>query len=123
MNNIVKVGNISIANNLPFTLVAGPCQIESLDHALIMAEKIKTITDKHKIPFIYKSSFDKANRTSVNAARGVGLEQGLEILAQVKSKISCPVLTDVHSETQCKPVGEIADILQIPAFMCRQTDL
>ncbi len=123
MNNIVKVDNISIANNLPFTLVAGPCQIENLDHALMMADKIKTIADKYNIPFIYKSSFDKANRSSADGQRGTGLDEGLKILAQVKSQISCPILTDVHNENQCKPVGEVVDILQIPAFLCRQTDL
>ena len=119
----VKIGNISIANNLPFTLVAGPCQIETLDHALFIADNIKKITDKLGIPFIYKSSFDKANRTSVKAERGAGLDKGLEILAKVKSKIGCPILTDVHTELHCKPVGEVVDVIQIPAFLCRQTDL
>jgi 2-dehydro-3-deoxyphosphooctonate aldolase (KDO 8-P synthase) len=121
--NQVNIDNISIANNLPFTLVAGPCQIENLDHALFIADGVKKITDKLNIPFIYKSSFDKANRTSASAQRGTGLDAGLEILAKVKSKIGCPILTDVHSETQCKPVGEVVDVLQIPAFLCRQTDL
>lgn len=123
MNNIVKVNNISIANDLPFTLVAGPCQIESLDHALFVAEKVASICKKLDIPFIYKSSFDKANRTSAKAQRGVGLDNGLEILAKVKAKIGCPVLTDVHNDYQCKPVAEVIDVLQIPAFLCRQTDL
>ena len=123
MNDIVKVGNIKIANNLPFTLVAGPCQIETLDHALFMAGSIKKITDKLAIPFIYKSSYDKANRTSVNSQRGAGLEKGLEILQKVKSELGCPILTDVHNETQCHVVAEVADVLQIPAFLCRQTDL
>lgn len=123
MNNIVKVNNISIANNLPFTLVAGPCQIESLDHALFIAEKVAGICKKLDIPFIYKSSFDKANRTSAKAQRGVGLDNGLEILAKVKTKIGCPVLTDVHNDYQCKSVAEAVDVLQIPAFLCRQTDL
>jgi 2-dehydro-3-deoxyphosphooctonate aldolase (KDO 8-P synthase) len=121
--NIVKVENISISNDLPFTFVAGPCQIETVDHALFIASNIKKITDKLGIPFIYKSSFDKANRTSVNAERGAGLDKGLEILAKVKSEIGCPILTDVHTEAHCKPVGEVVDILQIPAFLCRQTDL
>lgn len=121
--NTIKIGNISIANNLPFTLAAGPCQIENLDHALFIAENIKKITDKLNIPFIYKSSFDKANRTSVNAQRGAGLDKGLEILAKVKAEIGCPILTDVHSEAQCVPAGQVADVLQIPAFLCRQTDL
>ena len=123
MNDTVKVGNIKIANNLPFTLVAGPCHIETLDHALFMAGSIKKITDKLAIPFIYKSSYDKANRTSVNSQRGAGLEKGLEILQKVKSELGCPILTDVHNETQCHVVAEVADILQIPAFLCRQTDL
>lgn len=123
MSNIVKVNNISIANDLPFTLVAGPCQIESLDHALFVAEKVASICEKIDIPFIYKSSFDKANRTSAKAQRGVGLDNGLEILAKVKAKIGCPVLTDVHNDYQCKPVAEAVDVLQIPAFLCRQTDL
>lgn len=123
MNDIVKVGNIKIANNLPFTLVAGPCQIETLDHALFMAGSIKKITDKLAIPFIYKSSYDKANRTSVNSQRGAGLEKGFEILQKVKSELGCPILTDVHNETQCHVVAEVADVLQIPAFLCRQTDL
>ncbi len=123
MNNIVKVKDITIANNLPFVLVAGPCQIETLDHALFMAENLKKITQKLNIPFIYKSSYDKANRTSVNSQRGAGIEKGLAILEKVKSTIGCPVLTDVHSENQCAIVAEVVDILQIPAFLCRQTDL
>lgn len=123
MPNKVKIGNLNIANNLPFTLVAGPCQIETPDHALYMAEVLKKITDKLNIPFIYKSSFDKANRTSVKSQRGAGLEEGLKILAKVKSEIGCYILTDVHSEQQCPPAGEVVDVLQIPAFLCRQTDL
>ncbi len=123
MNNIVKIADISIANNLPFTLVAGPCQIETLDHALFIAESIKKITSKLEIPFIYKSSFDKANRTSASAERGAGIDEGLNILAKVKSEIGCPILTDVHNEGQCKPAAEVVDVLQIPAFLCRQTDL
>lgn len=123
MNNVVNIGDMSISNDLSFSLVAGPCQIETLDHALFIADKIKKITDKLEINFIYKSSFDKANRTSVNSKRGVGLDEGLKILEQVKKQINCPILTDVHNEQQCKPVGEIVDILQIPAFLCRQTDL
>lgn len=123
MSNIVKLNNIEIANNLPFVLVAGPCQIESLEHALFMASKIKEITEKHNIPFIYKSSYDKANRTSAHSQRGVGMEAGLEILSAVKEKIDCPVLTDVHSADQCNTVAEVVDIIQIPAFLCRQTDL
>lgn len=124
MINMVNVGdNIKIANNLPFALVAGPCQIESLDHALFTASEIKRVADKLAIPFIYKSSYDKANRTSAKSKRGVGIDEGLEILAAVKAQIGIPVLTDVHSEEQCAKVGEVVDVLQIPAFLCRQTDL
>jgi len=123
MNNIVKVQDIQIANNLPFVLFAGPCQIESLDHTLFMAENIKKITDKLKIPFIFKSSFDKANRTSINTSRGAGIEEGLKILAKVKSELGLPILTDIHNEAQCPIAAEVADVLQIPAFLCRQTDL
>lgn len=123
MNNVVKVHEISIANNLPFSLVAGPCQIESLDHALFTAAAIKKITEKLNIPFIYKSSFDKANRTSAKSIRGVGIDEGLKILSEVMKQIGVPVLTDVHAEDQCSKVAEVVDILQIPAFLCRQTDL
>lgn len=123
MANLIQIGNVKIANNLPFTLAAGPCQIETLDHALFMASSIKKITDKLNIPFIYKSSYDKANRTSINSPRGAGIEKGLKILQKVKSEIGCPILTDVHNETQCSIAAEVADILQIPAFLCRQTDL
>lgn len=119
----IILNRISIANNLPFTLIAGPCQIETLDHALFIADAIYNITNKLNIPFIYKSSFDKANRSSNHASRGPGMDKGLEILLKVKSSIGCPILTDVHTEHQCKPVGEVVDILQIPAFLCRQTDL
>lgn len=123
MTNIISIQDIKISNNLPFTLVAGPCQIETLDHALYMANNIKTITDKLGIQFIYKSSFDKANRTSVKSKRGVGIDEGLKILQTVKSKIGCPILTDVHNETQCIAAGDVVDVIQIPAFLCRQTDL
>lgn len=123
MANLIEIGNVKIANNLPFALAAGPCQIETLDHALFMASSIKKITDKLNIPFIYKSSYDKANRTSVNSPRGTGIEKGLKILQKVKSEIGCPILTDVHNEAQCSIAAEVADILQIPAFLCRQTDL
>jgi 2-dehydro-3-deoxyphosphooctonate aldolase (KDO 8-P synthase) len=119
----VAVGNVIFGNDLPFVLIAGPCQIESLDHALMMAEKISEAAQRAGVPFVYKSSFDKANRSSISTARGVGMEAGLEILAAVGEQFGCPVLTDVHSADQCKRVAEVADILQIPAFLCRQTDL
>lgn len=123
MQKIVQLKNITIGNNLPFTLIAGPCQIESLDHALYTSDKLIKITTKLNIPFIYKSSFDKANRTSAQGARGLGIKKGLEVLARVKNTFNCPIITDVHTETQCQEVAEVADILQIPAFLCRQTDL
>ncbi|WP_367364810.1 3-deoxy-8-phosphooctulonate synthase [Candidatus Tisiphia endosymbiont of Nedyus quadrimaculatus] len=123
MQKIIDLHNIKIGNTLPFVFIAGPCQIESLDHALFMADKLVTLTAKLNIPFIYKSSFDKANRTSINGIRGSGLEKGLEILSKVKTAFNCPILTDVHIEDQCAKVAEIVDIIQIPAFLCRQTDL
>ncbi|QQV74560.1 2-dehydro-3-deoxyphosphooctonate aldolase [Rickettsia tillamookensis] len=123
MQKVVKLNNIKIGNDLPFVLIAGPCQIEGKDHALFMAEKLVKLTSKLEIPFIYKSSFDKANRTSVNGIRGLGIEKGLEILSKVKSEFDCSIVTDVHSESQCTETAEVADILQIPAFLCRQTDL
>lgn len=119
----VSVGNFKVANNLPFTLIAGPCAIESLQHASEMADSIFAICKKLNINFIFKSSFDKANRTSISSFRGVGMAQGLDILAQIKEKYNVPVITDVHESIQCQPVAQVVDILQIPAFLCRQTDL
>jgi 2-dehydro-3-deoxyphosphooctonate aldolase (KDO 8-P synthase) len=104
-------------------LIAGPCQIESRDHALDMAEALSDICGEREIGLIYKSSFDKANRTSGGSARGVGLSKGIEILADVKETFGCPVITDVHESEQCASVAEVVDVLQIPAFLCRQTDL
>ena len=119
----VRVGDIEIGNDLPFALIAGPCQIESLDHALMMAERIGEACDKSGVRFIYKSSFDKANRSSHTSARGVGMEKGLDILAEVKERFGVPLLTDIHEPAQCARVAEVVDVLQIPAFLCRQTDL
>ncbi len=119
----VEVGAVEIANRLPLALIAGPCAIENLDHALMMAGELKRLTERLGMPLIYKSSFDKANRTSASSARGLGLERGIEILAAVKEATGLPVLTDVHESWQCKPVAEVVDVLQIPAFLCRQTDL
>lgn len=119
----VCIGDLSIGNDLPLVLIAGPCQIESLDHALMMAERIANICSKNNIPYIYKSSFDKANRSSHATARGVGIDKGLEILEIVKTRFGCPILTDVHDAAQCAVVAQVADVLQIPAFLCRQTDL
>ena len=119
----VDVGSFKIGAGLPLALIAGPCQIEGLDHALFHAEAILNLAQTAGMNFIYKSSFDKANRTSANSARGVGIEEGLRILEDVKQQIGCPVLTDVHTSEQCKVVSKTVDILQIPAFLCRQTDL
>ncbi len=122
-NKVVCVGKVKISNNLPFTLIAGPCQVESLDHSLFMIEKLVKITNKLNIGFIYKSSFDKANRTSAQSPRGVGIKRGLEIFEQVKKQFDCPILTDIHSEQQCTQVKDVVDVIQIPALLSRQTDL
>lgn len=119
----VSVGSIDIANNRPLTLIAGPCAMQSRDHALETAQALVEMTAALGMPLIYKSSFDKANRTSVSAARGIGLAKALEIFADVKARFGCPVITDVHESGQCAPVAEVVDVLQIPAFLCRQTDL
>lgn len=104
-------------------LIAGPCVIESRDHAFFMATELKKITAAHRIPFVFKASYDKANRTSIKSFRGVGLKEGLKILGDVREKLRVPILSDVHEPAQCKPAGEVLDILQIPAFLSRQTDL
>ena len=119
----VSVGNVVFGNALPFVLIAGPCQIESREHAFEMAAAIGEICRELNIPWIYKSSYDKANRTSAKAERGVGMAKGLQILADVREAFGCPVLTDVHEITHCAPAAEAVDVLQIPAFLCRQTDL
>ena len=119
----VQIGNLTIANDRPFTLIAGPCQMESREHALEMAAALVEMTGKLGIGLIYKSSFDKANRTSIATARGLGMEKALPIFAEVRERFGCPVITDVHEADQCAPVAEAVDVLQIPAFLCRQTDL
>ncbi len=119
----IEIGDLEVGQDLPFVLIAGPCQIESRDHALEMAEALSDICGEREIGLIYKSSFDKANRTSGESARGVGLAKGIEILADVKEQFGCPTITDVHESDQCGPVAEAVDVLQIPAFLCRQTDL
>lgn len=123
MIRTVTVGPLSIANDRPFTLIAGPCQLESRDHAFAMAGALSELTRKLGIGLIYKTSFDKANRTSVSAQRGLGMDKSLPILADIRVTFGCPVLTDIHSADQCAPVAEAVDVLQIPAFLCRQTDL
>jgi 2-dehydro-3-deoxyphosphooctonate aldolase (KDO 8-P synthase) len=119
----IDVGPVAFANDAPISLIAGPCQIESANHALDIAGALKEMADGLRIGLVYKSSFDKANRTSYASPRGVGMEEGLEILARVKSQFGLPVLTDVHDAGQCATVAEVCDVLQIPAFLCRQTDL
>ncbi len=119
----VGIGGLVLGNDRPLVLIAGPCQIESRDHALEVAAALVEIAAAHGIGLIYKSSFDKANRTSLGAARGVGLAEGLAILAEVRQRYTVPVLTDVHAAEQCAPAAEAVDVLQIPAFLCRQTDL
>ena len=122
-NRRVQVGNITFSNDLPFGLICGPCQLESMDHTMDLAGKIVEIAKKLNIPYVFKASFDKANRTSINGARGVGLEKAMEIFAEVKKRFGCPVITDVHEPSQCAEVAPVVDMLQIPAFLCRQTDL
>ncbi len=122
-NSPISVGSLSLGSTLPFVLIAGPCQMESRDHALMMAENLKEITDSLGIGLIYKSSFDKANRTALGSARGIGLAGALPIFAEIKEQFGLPVLTDVHEREQCAEVAEVVDVLQIPAFLCRQTDL
>jgi 2-dehydro-3-deoxyphosphooctonate aldolase (KDO 8-P synthase) len=119
----VTIGTISVANDRPLALIAGPCAMESREHALETAQALIEMTSAIGMPLIYKSSFDKANRTSVSAARGIGMDKALEIFAEIKQRFGCPVITDVHDASQCAPVAEIVDVLQIPAFLCRQTDL
>ena len=122
-NRTVTVGNVQFAQDRPFVLIAGPCAIESAEHALMMASSLVALTAELGIPYVFKASFDKANRTSAASGRGVGLEAGLEILAEIGRRHGCPVLTDIHDATQCGKAAEAVDILQIPAFLCRQTDL
>jgi 2-dehydro-3-deoxyphosphooctonate aldolase (KDO 8-P synthase) len=119
----VAVGRVTIGNDLPVVLIAGPCQIESREHALETAAALVEMSQARGLGLIYKSSFDKANRTSAESPRGLGLAKGIAVLAEVRERFGCPVLTDVHESHQCRPVAEAVDVLQIPAFLCRQTDL
>lgn len=121
--NHIKIGNVTMGNDLPLVIIAGPCQMESRAHAFEMAEELTRITKKLGLGFIYKSSFDKANRTSLKATRGLGIEKALPIFAEIREKFGCPTLTDIHNEEQCAKVAPFVDVLQIPAFLCRQTDL
>ena len=119
----IKIGNITIGGNAPFVLIAGPCVIEDKKTTLAIAGRLRGIAGRLKIPLIFKASYDKANRTSVKSYRGPGIEKGLPILAELKKRFNLPVLTDVHCKGDVKEVAEVADIIQIPAFLCRQTDL
>ncbi|CAM4081845.1 3-deoxy-8-phosphooctulonate synthase [Palleronia rufa] len=119
----VTVGDIEIGGMRPFALITGPCQLESLDHARMMAERIAAACAPTGTRFIFKASYDKANRSSLGTSRGLGIGKGLEILAKIRDEFGCPILTDVHERGHCAPAAEVCDVLQIPAFLCRQTDL
>jgi len=123
MSKQISLNKFNVSNDLPFFLISGPCQPENRDHAMFMAEEIKKITDKLKINLVYKTSFDKANRTSLKSERGIGLDKSIKIFEEIKRNFNLPILTDVHSPEQCNQVKNVVDIIQIPAFLCRQTDL
>jgi 2-dehydro-3-deoxyphosphooctonate aldolase (KDO 8-P synthase) len=123
MNSKVKVGAVVFDNAAPFSLIAGPCQLESRDHAFMIAEQLKSMCGTLGIGLVFKASFDKANRTSLRGKRGMGLEASLGVFEEVRSKLGLPVLTDVHEREQCAEIASVVDVLQIPAFLCRQTDL
>jgi 2-dehydro-3-deoxyphosphooctonate aldolase (KDO 8-P synthase) len=120
---IVETGRLAIGNDRPLTVIAGPCQLESRAHALMIARAMAEACDKAGAGFVFKGSYDKANRTSLSGKRGLGMDEGLQVLADVKAELGCPVLTDVHGADHCAPVAAVCDIIQIPAFLCRQTDL
>ncbi len=119
----VHIGKLHVSNDSPLTVIAGPCQLETADHALMIAAHMQKACAAAEAQYIFKASFDKANRTSVTGQRGLGLDEGLRVLQRVKDELGLPMLTDVHNEAQCAPVAEVCDVLQIPAFLCRQTDL
>lgn len=119
----VTIGEISVSNTAPFALIAGPCQLESLAHARMLAERIAAAAEAARTPWIFKASYDKANRSSLEGKRGLGMEKGLEILGSIKAEFGVPVLTDVHEPAHCALAAQVVDVLQIPAFLCRQTDL
>jgi len=123
MKIFIKHGNITLGDDLPLVFIGGPCVIENEDHALDMATRIKTITGRVGLGFIYKSSFDKANRSSIDSSRGVGIDEGLRILEKVRTETGVPVLTDIHSPEEARLAGEVVDAVQVPAFLCRQTDI
>ena len=119
----VALGTLRLGNLEPLVLISGPCALESIDHARMMADKLSALASKHKVSFIFKSSFDKANRSKSTSPRGIGMDEGLKILSSIRQEYGCPVLTDVHEADQCAPTAQAVDVLQIPAFLCRQTDL
>ena len=119
----VKIGALTLSNDRPLAVIAGPCQLESLDHAMMIAETMQAACAAAGAQFIFKGSFDKANRTSLKGKRGVGIEAGLKILGDVRDRLGCPVITDIHDTEQVRIAGAVVDVLQIPAFLCRQTDL
>ncbi|WP_182084527.1 3-deoxy-8-phosphooctulonate synthase [Aureimonas sp. ME7] len=122
-NASIRLRGVEFSQSLPFSLIAGPCQMESRDHALMIAERMKRVTADLGIGYVFKASFDKANRTSREGRRGIGLAEALPVFDEIQSQFDLPVLTDIHNEAQCEPVGEVCDVLQIPAFLSRQTDL
>ena len=119
----VEIGPLTVSNDLPLLLIAGPCQLESTDHAQMIAGHMAEVCARHGAQFVFKGSYDKANRTSLGGKRGLGMEEGLKVMQSVKDSIGCPVLTDIHAPEHCATVAEVCDIMQIPAFLCRQTDL
>ena len=123
ISKTITVRDISIGSTAPFALITGPCQLESLNHARMMADKIAEACASTGTRFIFKASYDKANRSSLKTERGLGIQEGLSILSKIRDEFGCPILTDVHDVAQCAPAGEVVDVIQIPAFLCRQTDL
>lgn len=123
LQKTVKVANIEIGGDQPIAFITGPCQLENRNHAMMMADKISNLCARNGAQFIFKASYDKANRSSIASARGIGMEEGLRILQDISREFNCPVITDVHEVSQCQPASEAVDILQIPALLCRQTDL
>ena len=123
MDEVVGVGDVKFGNNLPFVFIGGPCQIESEQHALMVCEFLVNLTSKLGIPYVFKASFDKANRTSIHSKRGIGLAKAIPVFEKIKKEFGCPITTDVHLPEHCREVAGVVDILQIPAFLCRQTDL
>lgn len=119
----VQIGGLTVGNNKPLTVIAGPCQLESREHALMIASQMKEACEKAGAQYIFKASYDKANRTSLSGKRGLGIDEGLQILADVREELGLPVLTDIHTAEQCRIAAEAVDVIQIPAFLCRQTDL